>query len=109
MKFIWISLESWTWHYVGESGNEVIGRNSHSMGILEVENPSHSLLVLFGGASPEHGPLADTFIAELPPIDTIGNKIFFFFPNKTLFHFYSFFLFVISSHNNNNNPISIVR
>jgi hypothetical protein len=49
------------------------------MGILEVENPSHSLLVLFGGASPEHGPLADTFIAELPPIDTIGNKIFFFF------------------------------
>lgn len=64
---------SWSWHYVGESGHEVIGRNSHSLAILT--HNGQSVLVIYGGASPEHGPLGDTLYAYLPPIETIGMPI----------------------------------
>lgn len=63
---------SWTWGYVGEGGHEVIGRNSHTMSILK--DQEHHVLVVSGGASPEHGPLRDTVYAPLPPVDEIGKN-----------------------------------
>lgn len=32
-----------------------------------------NILVIFGGASPEEGPMGDTVYAELPSIEEIGN------------------------------------
>jgi hypothetical protein len=64
-----LDTRSWIWNYVGESGHEIIGRNSHSMSILC--DSGKSVLVIFGGASPEHGPLRDTVYAALPSISDI--------------------------------------
>ncbi len=61
---------------------EVIGRNSHSISILQTlptaegDTPQH-VLVLYGGASPEHGPLGDTIYALLPPVEEIDPKTIF--------------------------------
>jgi hypothetical protein len=78
-------LETWEWNYVGEAGETITARNSHSLHVITVTSspsPSSSLqadketaatldsvvnyLVLFGGSSPELGPLGDTYYAELP-------------------------------------------
>ena len=32
-----------------------------------------NILVIFGGASPEEGPMGDTVYSELPSIEEIGN------------------------------------
>ena len=32
-----------------------------------------NILVIFGGASPEEGPMGDTVYAELPSIEEIGD------------------------------------
>jgi hypothetical protein len=55
---------SWDWKYVGEAGEEIPARNSHILCLLHVD--SIPFLVLFGGASPELGPLGDTYYANLP-------------------------------------------
>ena len=74
------------WKYVGEAGIELKPRNSHSLGIVTVAGDSSSnsvsksvssgvsssssdatnYLVVYGGASPEDGPLGDTVYASLP-------------------------------------------
>lgn len=63
----------WEWSYVGETGVEITGRNSHSMAILSNCVENESFLVIFGGASPQHGVLNDTLFASLPSdVSTIG-------------------------------------
>lgn len=37
-----------------------------------LEDGGNHILVIFGGASPEHGPLGDTIYAKLPPVEDIG-------------------------------------
>lgn len=71
-----LDTAKWEWNYVGEAGETITARNSHSLHI--VVTPDHagseqgdeqsgtSYLVLFGGSSPELGPLGDTYYAELP-------------------------------------------
>ena len=63
--------ETWEWNYVGEAGETITARNSHSLHVISVtgneqESQAKSYLVLFGGSSPELGPLGDTYHAELP-------------------------------------------
>ena len=89
---------------------EVKARNSHSLGILSIdadviaekntssssiakEEGKHGLkhnkkhyLVVYGGASPEYGPLGDTLYAELPDANDIGENA-----NK---NYHRFFLFL---------------
>jgi hypothetical protein len=59
-----LPIDTWEWKYVGESGEEIPARNSHILCVLHVNAIPY--LVLFGGASPELGPLGDTFYAVLP-------------------------------------------
>lgn len=76
-----LNLLTWNWRYVGETGAEIEARNSHSLGIISVPAArdvdvttnfdgsgvkAKNYLVVFGGASPEKGPLDDTFFALLP-------------------------------------------
>lgn len=66
-----LNTDTWEWSYVGEAGEEVVARNSHSLGIvsssaLESGCEAQRYLVVYGGASPELGPLGDTYYAELP-------------------------------------------
>ena len=70
VSYFGVMLDTFEWGYVGESGEEVIARNSHSLGIVSVG--SNSYLALYGGASPEHGPLGDTMYALLPASEAIG-------------------------------------
>ena len=82
-SIFWLSLfycilETLVWKYVGEKGEEITGRNSHSLHIITVPSTSSSVvvnyLVLYGGASPEHGPSNEVFYSILPSnIDDIGN------------------------------------
>lgn len=53
------------WRYAGESGEVVTARNSHSLGVVKGSDGSN-YLVVFGGASPELGPLGDLYYASLP-------------------------------------------
>eukprot|EP00600_Ochromonadales_sp_CCMP1393_P012553 CAMPEP_0175008500 /NCGR_PEP_ID=MMETSP0005-20121125/7010_1 /TAXON_ID=420556 /ORGANISM="Ochromonas sp., Strain CCMP1393" /LENGTH=589 /DNA_ID=CAMNT_0016264077 /DNA_START=6 /DNA_END=1775 /DNA_ORIENTATION=+ len=73
-----LDTETLEWGYVGESGAEVLARNSHSMGIVSGDSGGghKSYLVIYGGASPEHGPLGDTIYAELPDPASIDEKFF---------------------------------
>lgn len=69
---------TWDWKYVGEAGEEIAPRNSHSLSVLSVPSPSggeahDSYLVLFGGGSPEMGPLGDTYWALLPAEGITGE------------------------------------
>ena len=66
-----VVLDTFEWGYVGESGVEVKARNSHSLSIIQAGTSSY--LVLYGGASPEHGPLSDTLYALLPDPSSIGT------------------------------------
>jgi hypothetical protein len=70
--------ETWEWSYIGESGAEICGRNSHLSGIIvdgDVNGVHDAYLVIHGGASPEHGTLSDTYIAKLPrPADIVDIK-----------------------------------
>jgi hypothetical protein len=60
------------WRYVGESGVEIPARNSHSLGILYgADGRNH--IVIYGGASPDLGPLGETYFAALPEMDVIGE------------------------------------
>lgn len=87
------------WKYVGEAGLELKARNSHSLGIVtstssfssgsnipctDGDNITQSLsmvtesyLVLYGGASPEEGPMGDTVYARLPCHADIDIESFF--------------------------------
>ena len=68
-------LVSWEWSYVGESGVEVLARNSHAMAILDSPDSTGKLLIIYGGASPERGTLGDTIYAVLPEdSNSIGEK-----------------------------------
>ena len=58
---------------MGESGKEIPSRNSHSMAVIHAGSTNY--LVVFGGASPESGPMGDTFYAELPDESDIGDVI----------------------------------
>ena len=63
------------WKYVGEAGVDMKARNSHSMAVLSKQVGSETLryLVVYGGASPEEGPLGDTLYTALPDPKTIGK------------------------------------
>lgn len=65
---------------MGEKGIEVQARNSHSMSILSNVTEKSRILVIYGGASPEKGTLAETIYAYLPfDPSTIGlNDLFGF-------------------------------
>ena len=68
-------VDSWEWSYVGEAGEEVPARNSHTSGVLRDPASGDHFLIVFGGASPEHGPLGDTYAAKLPRVeDIVGNE-----------------------------------
>ena len=58
---------------MGEAGEEICGRNSHSSGVVRDPTSGDAYLVVFGGASPEHGPLGDTYAAKLPRVKDIGG------------------------------------
>jgi len=75
-----LNLETWEWKYIGESGEEVPPRNSHTLSIVTSPMPGDShqpvtdldrtddiqtYLVVYGGASPEAGPMSDVYYAEL--------------------------------------------
>ena len=69
------------WSYVGEKGDEITGRNSHSLHIMSFKSstdlaaPSMNCLILYGGASPEHGPSSDVYYALLPSaVDDLGES-----------------------------------
>ena len=64
-----LDVRSWEWSYVGEAGEEIVERNSHSLDIVDFGSSLGRCLVLFGGASPERGPMQDTYYARLS--DTI--------------------------------------
>ncbi|KAJ1405522.1 hypothetical protein B484DRAFT_483367, partial [Ochromonadaceae sp. CCMP2298] len=73
-----LDTDSLEWGYVGESGAEVLARNSHSMGIVYSSAGAGAVayLVVYGGASPEHGALGDTLYAQLPDPASIDDKFF---------------------------------
>jgi hypothetical protein len=50
-----------------------VARNSHSLGIVAVDGANY--LIIYGGASPEHGPLGDTLYAKLPAVSDIGKNV----------------------------------
>jgi hypothetical protein len=60
-----LDTETWIWMYVGEAGEIVTPRNSHSLAVVEGAD-GNEYLTIFGGASPELGPLGDTYFAQLP-------------------------------------------
>lgn len=64
------------WKYVGETGVEVKGRNSHSLSVIKSLTSTSTFLVLYGGASGEYGPLSETFYAALPLEDDIGMDFY---------------------------------
>lgn len=73
-------IDTCIWQYVGEAGEEITVRNSHSLAIIYPTNDVHKrFLVVYGGASPEHGVVSDTYYASIPePADIIqqGDKFF---------------------------------
>lgn len=68
----------------------MVARNSHSFGIVSDALRSKSYLVIYGGASPEHGPLGDTLYAEIP-VDpsTIGNDCNTVSPDYLVLHHFN--------------------
>lgn len=64
-----LDLETLEWKYIGEAGEEVIARNSHSLGVV-IGSDENNYLVIYGGASPSEGPLADTYYANLSDLKT---------------------------------------
>ena len=78
-----LDLETLEWKYIGEAGIEIAARNSHSLGIIYGNPGTNNYLVIYGGASPDLGPMGETYFAVLPDISTIGTFIFLF-----LFFFY---------------------
>lgn len=84
-----LNMETLVWRYVGEAGDEIEARNSHSLGIVRaVEEGEDSgpmdYLVVFGGASVEKGPLGDTFYAQLPKDEAELDSDTFFVTWKEL-------------------------
>lgn len=67
-----LNLETLEWNYVGEAGIEIAARNSHSLGIIHSSHGTN-YLVIYGGASPDLGPLGDTYYAVMPDIDVVGK------------------------------------
>eukprot|EP01038_Epipyxis_sp_PR26KG_P013494 gene13494-18105_t len=68
-----LNTETFHWYYVGEAGYEIIARNSHSLAVIsspknELNLNPNNYLVIYGGASPEHGPMGDTYYALLPEL-----------------------------------------
>ena len=67
-----LDMQTLEWRYVGESGVEIPARNSHSLGIIYGEE-GRNHIVIYGGASPDLGPLGETYFAALPDMDVIGE------------------------------------
>jgi hypothetical protein len=65
-RCIILDTKHWEWCYISESGVLIPERNSHSMAILTNPVDQESYIVIYGGASPEQGPLGDTYYALLP-------------------------------------------
>ena len=63
-----MNTDTWEWSYVGEKGEEIHERNSHSLDILDYGSDG-KYLFLYGGASPEKGVFKDAFYARLPEND----------------------------------------
>lgn len=63
------------WKYVGETGVDVKGRNSHCLGIIQSNQSSY--LVVYGGASSQDGIMNDTIFATLPPPESINLESIF--------------------------------
>ena len=67
---------------MGEKGDEITGLNSHSLHIMSFNSstdlaaPTVNCLVLYGGASPEHGPSSDVYYALLPSAVGDLGKLF---------------------------------
>eukprot|EP01035_Chromulina_nebulosa_P017084 gene17084-22597_t len=75
-----LDSESWEWKYVGEAGIEIKARNSHTISIFEALDDSASninYLIIYGGASSEHGPLDDFAYALLPDKNNLDLKDIF--------------------------------
>lgn len=64
-----LNTDTWEWSYVGEKGEQIRERNSHSLDILDY-GPNGKYLFLYGGASPEKGVFRDAFYARLPDTDS---------------------------------------
>tara|TARA_A100001015_G_C14992278_1_gene714525 strand:+ start:522 stop:1379 length:858 start_codon:yes stop_codon:yes gene_type:complete len=64
-----LNTDTWEWSYVGEKGEEIHERNSHSLDILDYGESDGKYLFLYGGASPERGVFKDAFYARLPDTD----------------------------------------
>ena len=54
------------WKYVGEKGAVIKERNSQIMNIIDGGEDIGTYLVIYGGASPESGPLGETFYSKIP-------------------------------------------
>lgn len=69
-----LNLETLEWRYVGEAGNEIAARNSHSLAIISGDH-GVNYIVIYGGASPDLGPLGETFYAVMPEMALIGTSL----------------------------------
>jgi hypothetical protein len=72
-----LNIDTLEWKYVGEAGVEITARNSHSMSVITSPSSDDSWLVIYGGASPELGPLGETFAALLPSMEFVADDNFF--------------------------------
>lgn len=72
-----LNIDTLEWKYVGEAGVEITARNSHSMSVITNPSSNDSWLVIYGGASPELGPLGDTYAALLPNLEFVADDKFF--------------------------------
>lgn len=79
--FYLLDTNTWKWSYIGERGVEISGRNSFSFFILSQNTPNSNeevnILVIFGGASPELGPLNEMYYSILPPKNLIDAESFY--------------------------------
>jgi hypothetical protein len=79
-----LDTETWEWGYVGEAGVEIPPRNSHSMAILTNPVDQESYVVIYGGASPDLGPLGDTYYALLPSSPSLIGQFLTIFTSLTI-------------------------
>jgi Kelch motif len=61
-----LNTATWEWKYVGEKGEIIQERNSHSLEIIDGSSRGMGkYLLVYGGASPASGPLGDAYYAPL--------------------------------------------
>ena len=71
-----LNISTLDWRYVGEAGEEIPARNSHSLGVLPCA-AGGCYLVLYGGASPECGVFGDTYYAHVSSYGDFDEEKFF--------------------------------